>query len=502
VDLFLRPVTILPRPPLALRSIVALGTLAAALACSLLFRGLIAPVPYILFFASVAINAAYGGLWIGILSTLIAVVLANYYLTPPFNTFTLDVGVVIRALVFVFVAGLISWLSEARRQAAARGYAQAERFYVTLASIGDAVIATDADGRITFLNAVAEALTGWPRADAEGKPIGEVFQIVNMETRQPAENPALRVLREQQIVGLANHTLLIAKDGAERPIDDSGAPIRDTAGRLLGAVLVFRDMTEQRRAAIEREQLLAREQAARAAAEVAVHVRDQFLSIAAHELRTPLTSLTGQVQLFERRAQREGHLIERDRRMLNTISAQVSRLNKMVRSLLDISRIETGQLSIDRAAVDMSALVRRVAGELQAVNEDRAIMVECPEAPIMIDGDELRLEQVLQNLVQNALKYSASPAPIAISVAQRGERVCVAVRDQGMGIPESALPQLFNRFYRAENAAERHIGGIGIGLYVVKEIITLHGGDVAVESAEGAGSTFTICLPARGASAS
>jgi signal transduction histidine kinase len=261
-------------------------------------------------------------------------------------------------------------------------------------------------------------------------------------------------------------------------------------------------MTEQRRAAIEREQLLAREQAARAAAEVAVHVRDQFLSIAAHELRTPLTSLTGQVQLFERRAQREGNLIERDRRMLNTISAQVSRLNKMVRSLLDISRIKTGQLSIDRAAVDMSALVRRVAGELQAVNEDRAIMVECPEAPIMIDGDELRLEQVLQNLVQNALKYSASPAPIAISVAQRGERVCVAVRDQGMGIPESALPQLFNRFYRAENAAERHIGGIGIGLYVVKEIITLHGGDVAVESAEGAGSTFTICLPARGASAS
>ena len=118
----------------------------------------------------------------------------------------------------------------------------------TLASIGDAVISTDAEGRVTFMNGVAEALTGWPQAEALGRPLPDVFHIVNERTRQPVENPVLRALREGTIVGLANHTVLIARDGTERPIDDSAAPMRDEGGDLLGAVLVFRDVTERKRA--------------------------------------------------------------------------------------------------------------------------------------------------------------------------------------------------------------------------------------------------------------
>ncbi|HJT78136.1 MAG TPA: PAS domain S-box protein [Gemmataceae bacterium] len=125
---------------------------------------------------------------------------------------------------------------------------QSDWLRVTLASIGDAVISTDAEGRVTFMNAVAEALTGWTQAEAQGRPLPEVFHIVNEETRQPAENPALRALREGTIVGLANSTLLIARDGSERPIDDSAAPIRDEGGTRAGAVLVFRDITERRAA--------------------------------------------------------------------------------------------------------------------------------------------------------------------------------------------------------------------------------------------------------------
>ena len=133
-----------------------------------------------------------------------------------------------------------------RKTAQDRLYEQREWLAVTLASIGDAVITTDAQGRVTFLNGVAQGMTGWALADAEGQPLGAVFPIVNEDTRQPVENPVEKVLREGVIVGLANHTVLVGRDGTERPIDDSAAPIRDATGKTLGAVLIFRDVTEQR----------------------------------------------------------------------------------------------------------------------------------------------------------------------------------------------------------------------------------------------------------------
>ncbi len=145
----------------------------------------------------------------------------------------------------------------ARHQAEEALRKQSEWLRITLASIGDGVISTDAEGRVTFLNGVAETLTGWTQAEAMGRPLPDVFQIVNEATRQPVENPALRTLREGMITGLANHTILIHRDGTERPIDDSAAPMRDEGGVLLGAVLVFRDVTERRRAEEVRAQLAA-----------------------------------------------------------------------------------------------------------------------------------------------------------------------------------------------------------------------------------------------------
>ena len=135
--------------------------------------------------------------------------------------------------------------------------AERERLRITLASIGDAVISTDADGRVKYLNRVAEALTGWAEADAVGRPLPEVFRIVNEHTREPAENPAEKALREGVVVGLANHTLLLARDGVERPIDDSAGPMLDESGRPVGVVLVFRDVSERRRDEIARARLAA-----------------------------------------------------------------------------------------------------------------------------------------------------------------------------------------------------------------------------------------------------
>ncbi len=126
-----------------------------------------------------------------------------------------------------------------------------EWFRTTLASIGDAVIATNADGKVTFLNAVAQTLTGWTQEEARGTPLADVFKIINEKTRQTVDSPAVRALREGAIVGLANHTLLVAKNGAETCIDDSAAPIRDENGGVIGVVLVFRDVGERRRAEVE-----------------------------------------------------------------------------------------------------------------------------------------------------------------------------------------------------------------------------------------------------------
>src|SRR5215213_9001355 len=135
----------------------------------------------------------------------------------------------------------------ARKRAERELAAERERLRITLASIGDAVISTDAEGRVTYLNGVAEALTGWSQADAAGRPLPEIFHIVHEHTHQPVENPALRALKEGTVVGLANHSVLIARDGTERPIDDSAAPMLDELGTPVGAVLVFRDVSGSRR---------------------------------------------------------------------------------------------------------------------------------------------------------------------------------------------------------------------------------------------------------------
>jgi signal transduction histidine kinase len=247
--------------------------------------------------------------------------------------------------------------------------------------------------------------------------------------------------------------------------------------------------------ALERTRLYESEQQARARAEVAVRLRDQFLSIAAHELKTPLTSLLGYAQLFQRRAARAGSLGEADQRALGVIVDQAARLNRMVTALLDISRIESGQLSITRAPLDLCVLARQVIEQARSQADDHPLELACLHEPLIVEGDDLRLEQVLQNLVQNAVKYSPDGTPITVRIARQGAQACIAVTDRGIGIPTQAIPRLFQRFYRAPNVDELRISGMGIGLYVVREIVMLHGGTVEVESEEGAGSTFTVCLP-------
>jgi PAS domain S-box-containing protein len=284
-------------------------------------------------------------------------------------------------------------------------------------------------------------------------------------------------------------------DGEYRWFLTRAVPLHDADGRITAWFGTTTDIHDRKLAEEERLQLLERERAARAEALEAVRIRDVFLSVASHELKTPLTSLLGQAQLLVRRAQRDGNLREREMHSIQVIATQASRLNKMILALLDVSRLETGQLSIERAPLDLGALAQQVVAEVQPTLEKHIVTYHGPDEPVIIEGDVLRLEQVLQNLVQNAIKYSVQGGQVTLQVILCETTAGVAVTDEGIGIPQEALPQLFGRFYRASNAEAEYIAGMGIGLFVVKEIVSMHGGTVEVVSTEGKGSTFTIWLP-------
>lgn len=238
-------------PPRWQRYTVAAASIALALAVSLLLRPVFERGPFLLFFLAVAVSAAYGGLKPGMVTAVGSMFAINYFFTEPLHTLMVDLNGLLRLITFVAVATVIGWLYERRRRAEELSQNRAEWFYTTLASIGDGMIATDAAGRVIFMNQVASSLTGWKINEAVGRPIQDIFRIVNETTRQPVENPALKVLERGTIVGLANHTVLIARDGTERAIDDSGAPIRGRNNDLIGTVLVFRDVTKSRRAEAE-----------------------------------------------------------------------------------------------------------------------------------------------------------------------------------------------------------------------------------------------------------
>jgi signal transduction histidine kinase len=231
-----------------------------------------------------------------------------------------------------------------------------------------------------------------------------------------------------------------------------------------------------------------------AAAQAALAARDSFITVASHDLRTPLTALLGQAILLERRAEQEG-ASERLRRSSLVVRQQAARLSRMIDALLDLSLIQSGQLLVERAPLDLAALLRRIVEEVAPTLTIHTLELQGGEEACPVEGDELRLEQVFLNLIGNAVKYSPEGGAVLVRLARHGAEVLAEVRDDGIGIPAEALPRLFERFYRAPNAGEHAVSGAGIGLYVVRELVARHGGRVEVASEVGAGSAFTVCLP-------
>ncbi len=239
---------------------------------------------------------------------------------------------------------------------------------------------------------------------------------------------------------------------------------------------------------------LAAERAARQEAEVAVRQRDEFLSIAAHELKTPLTSLSGQAQLALRRLRRSSE-IDHDRMMrtMEVIAGQSNRLTMLLNQLLDVSRLEAGKLSIDRMSTDLSALVTSVVSSIQPSTDAHTISVTAP-ATLEAWIDPLRIEQVVTNILDNAIKYSPAGGDILVTLSESEDgSIELSIRDHGIGISPEKQAQIFERFYQA-NVAD-HTSGLGLGLFITRQIVELHSGQVTAEHPADGGSRFVVRLP-------
>lgn len=493
-------------------------------------------------------------------------------------------------------------------------------FQTTLGSIGDAVIATDAQTRVTYLNPTAVAMTGWQPADAIGTSLHEVFNIVNEDTRKTVESPVTKAIRMGAIVGLANHTILIAKDGTERPIDDSAAPIRDEGSNdIIGVVMVFHDITERRAAEQkieiseeryrrlfeaahdgilildaetrritdvnpfllelldfprshflgkelweigifkdkqanqlamdelvnrgsvryeslplrdrngrghpvevvanlyregermviqcnirdiservqferEREAMLSSEQASRLEAESANRSKDIFLATLSHEVRTPLNAILGWTSILRS----PGCTAEDLKEGMAVIERNCRVQVQLIDDVLDVSRIVSGKMNIDLRPCELIEVIHAAIDVLRPAADAKTIRIEASLDPAASRAvcDKRRMQQVVWNLLSNAVKFSAENSTIQIALKLERSMAKIQVIDAGQGITPEFLPFAFERFRQADSTTRRKVGGLGLGLSIVKHIVEAHGGTVWAESAGlGKGATFTVLQP-------
>ncbi len=266
------------------------------------------------------------------------------------------------------------------------------------------------------------------------------------------------------------------------------------AALLAGVLLAIqRSFARRARLAEERGRLLVEARRARAAAESAVKARDDFLSLAAHELRTPLTTLLGSAQLLQAH---NDAFAPRDQRLVTAVARGIDRLRALADYLLDVTRLEQAPPDLALQPLDLIALTQGVVAEARdtAPRHTLRVVAEAHSA-LTVRADRLRLEQVVQALLANAIKYSPDGGAIIVTVERQADHARVSVCDNGIGIPPDALGHVFDRFYRAPNAGLYTYSGLGLGLYVAREIMTHHSGTVTVHSEEGVGSAFTLELP-------
>ncbi|PKN07438.1 MAG: hypothetical protein CVU73_11760 [Deltaproteobacteria bacterium HGW-Deltaproteobacteria-8] len=491
-------------------------------------------IPYLTFYPAVMLAAVYGGVAPGTLAIIFSSTLAAYFFIDPVHSFQIEhtkdilglttfilgssLMVAIGELVVrnrselqhnVYVALKTNELlekeysarresEEALRLADAKIRATLELQSVTLQAVGDGVISVDSQGRVEFLNPTAEHLLGLTKADATGRPLTEVFRIINEETRVPVENPVAKVLRLGVVIGLANHTLLIRRDGQEIPIADSAAPIFGSDGEILGVVLVFRDQTDDRRAA---QALVDRAAEALAWAEqcnAANKAKSEFLANMSHEIRTPLNGVIGMLQLIKAGAAPNEVEAYTDMALRAGL-----RLTSLLGDILDLSRIEAGRMPISSQPFILSNIFTALSETFSPIHFSKplsfVIRVES-DVPTSLVGDEIRVRQILFNLIGNAMKFTdngevkvevSSLPPPSVGMA----RLLFMVSDTGIGISDDKIGLICQPFVQVSKEFTRSQQGAGLGLAITLRLVNSMEGTLTFDSTEGIGTTVYLSLP-------
>jgi len=372
-----------------------------------------------------------------------------------------------------------------------------ERWSTTLSSIGDAVIATDVLGKVTFMNNVAETLVGWTFAEANQRPLQEVFHIINEETRQEVGNPVMKVLASGVIVGLANHSVLVRRDGSEIPIDDSGSPIKDQNGQVTGVVLVLHDITERKQT--EQELDLYRKHLEEIVEEKTKQLNNserlaaigQTAGMVGHDIRNPLQSITGDVYLAKSELNMLAESEERKNALesLDEIEKNVDYINKIVADLQDFAR----PLHPHAQKNDIKAIIEESLGNHEIpTNVKVSVKVKSEAREIMADSGYLK--RIVSNLVLNAVQAMPDGGKLSILVEKNHQtgNIMLVVGDTGVGIPEDVKDKLFTPMFTTKSK------GQGFGLAVVKRMTEALNGTVTFESENRKGTKFIVGLPSNG----
>ena len=356
---------------------------------------------------------------------------------------------------------------------------RAAELEATVSAMTGAVTVSDATGRLRLANSASLATFG---VDS----LAELLRIPGSEERillrhtdgrpvAPVDRPLVRALSGEVLQ--ADYTLFHHALGRDVHRRTSAAPVRDGAGDIIGAVAVETDITSL----IEIDRL-----------------KDEFFSMAAHELRTPLTAIKGYVQILAKQLARTEPPSPMIDKSLATLREQGDRMERLINELLDFARVETGQLAFQYSDFNLIGLIEESVAEAARATQRHRIALKTQHTEIAGRWDRDRLAQVFGNLLTNSIKYSPDGGAITVSVEWSGmpqDDVKISVRDEGLGIPAQDLPRLFTRYSRVGDSSHFHRSGLGIGLYITKEIVDSHGGRISASSESGQGSTFTVSLP-------
>jgi PAS domain S-box-containing protein len=462
-------------------------------------------VPFVLFFSVVMANAWFGGMGPGLLATALSTIFAAVYFMDrvsdasiwnkiwPLATFAVE-GTLISALSHSRRRILQERTAVLLRERSAREQAEESEAHkaAILRNAMDCIISMDHQGNVIEWNPAAETTFGFTRGEAMGREMAEL--IIPQPMREAHRIGLVKFLAtgEGPVIGKRIEIAATRKGGGQFPVELSITPIKGEGSPTFTGYL--RDITERKQAETERDRLLAGEREARQDAERANRMKDEFLSIVSHELRTPLHAILGWSQMLAKREVNKEDLTEG----LQVIERNARVQTQIIEDILDMSRIISGKVRLDVQRVDLPSVIEAAIQAVQPAADAKGIRLQKVLDPLTepVSGDPARLQQIVWNLISNAIKFTPKGGRVSVTLERVNSHVEISVSDTGDGIPPDFLPYVFERFRQAEGPTTRRHGGLGLGLSIVKQLTELHGGTVQAKSpGEGQGATFRVALP-------